>query len=189
MLPLLPIVASFVLLILAVCVVLVYNALVVLRNNINAAYADIDVLLKKRHDLIGELIDVVKGYKNYEKTLLTSITSLRIQWSQNSDASLDQRMGTSNKISAALKSIFAVSENYPDLKADQNFLQLQKTITEVEDQIADRREFYNDSVNAFNTRIEQIPYDFFAKVLGYSKLQFLQTSEAEKKNVKVSSDV
>jgi LemA protein len=131
-------------------------------------------------------VDVVKGYANYEKSLLTKITALRTAAPQVQGASINDKMANSNQISAALKTIFAVSENYPDLKADQNFLQLQQTITEIENQIADRREFYNDSVNAFNIRIQEVPYNFLAGMLGYKTGQFLQISDEEKKVVPAS---
>lgn len=153
---------------------IVYNSLVEVKNNVSRAWANIDVLLEKRHDLIGKLVDTVKGYEAYEKTVLVKITSLRTAWSQVQNSSVEDKMGTSNQISTALKSIFAVSENYPDLKADQVFLELQKALEDIENQIADRREFYNDSVNQYNIRTQTIPYNAFAKMLGYKAMSFFK---------------
>ena len=165
--------------------VAIYNALIVLRNNINKAWADIDVLLEKRHDQLGKLLDVVRGYTKYEKTIMTNITELRTSWISVQNGSSQAKMGTSNQISQALKSIFAVAENYPDLKANNSFVQLQNSINEIETQLADRREFYNDSVNQFNIRIKQIPYNFFAGMLGYQAMQMFQVPEEAKKDVKM----
>ena len=188
MIPVIDTVIAFVAVVFGIAVIIIYNALVVLRNNINAASADIDVLLKKRYDLIGSLIDVVRGYANYEKNILMRITSLRSSWGNVANSKLSDKMVASNQISSALKSVFAVSENYPDLKADLNFLNLQQQITEIEDQIADRREFYNNSVNSFNIMIQQIPYSFLAGLLRYQKVPFLQVPEGENAPVDAKRD-
>ncbi len=188
MISILEVVAGFVALMIAIAVIVVYNSMVVLRNNISAASADIDVLLEKRHDLIGSLVDTVRGYAAYEKGVLTRITQLRTSWSQAEDRDINEKMEASNQISAALKTVFAVSENYPDLKADQTFMELQRQITEIENQIADRREFYNDSVKDFNIMIQQVPYRFLAEALKYQKMTFLQVPDSEKGPVGVAVD-
>jgi LemA protein len=188
LIPIIEAVAGFIIFIIVVAVVVIYNSIVVLRNNINAASADIDVLLKKRYDLIPNLVQTVSSYAKYEKNVLTTITSLRTSWANVVDSKMDDKMQASNQMSAALKSIFAVSENYPDLKANQNFLSLQQELTEIEDQIADRREFYNNSVNSFNIMIQQIPYKFLADMLKYQKVAFLQIPDAEKDPIKVKID-
>ncbi len=131
----------------------IYNALIEVKNNVNRAWADIDVLLEKRHDLIGKLVDTVKGYEAYEKSVLLQITKMRSSWITSQGADSKTKMETSNQISTALKSVFAVSENYPDLKANTVFVDLQTALKDIENQIADRREFYNDSVNQYNIRI------------------------------------
>ncbi len=166
----------------------IYNSLVVLRNNISKAWSDIDVLLQQRHDELGKLIDTVSGYMKYEKGVLTSVTQLRSAWISTPQQNVSQKMEMSNKISAALKSIFAVAENYPDLKANASFQQLQDRISGIETQIADRREFYNDSVNQFNIKIQQIPYNTIAGALGYTKQLLFEAPPEAKADVKVKFD-
>jgi LemA protein len=175
--------------IVAVIVVLsfvaIYNALVALRNNINKAWADIDVLLQKRHDALTKLLDVTKGYMKYEQSLQTKIATLRSSWMSMKPDDVQGKMQNSNQLTQAFKSILAVAENYPNLQANNDFVTLQNSINELETQIADRREFYNDSVNQFNIRINTIPYNFFAGMLGYTKMPMFQVSDAEKQDVKM----
>src|SRR2546430_6965786 len=135
-------------------VVMIYNGLIALKNDIDKAWANIDVMLKQRHDELPKLLDVVKGYMNYERDTLLKITQARSMYQQA--VTMDQKAQADQSMTTALRGFFAVAENYPDLKANNNFLQLQKRITELENQIADRREFYNDSVNTFNIRIQQM---------------------------------
>ena len=162
----------------------IYNSLIMLKNNIRKSFADIDVLLKQRHDELPKLIDTVKGYMKYEKETLTKITELRA--SVYNAKTMADKAAASNALSGALANLFAVAENYPDLKASQNFIQLQTRISAIESQLADRREFYNDSVNHYNIRIASLPDMFLAKVMGYASEQLFQASEEEKKDVKVS---
>ncbi|MCL5433851.1 MAG: LemA family protein [Candidatus Marsarchaeota archaeon] len=166
--------------------IVIYNVLVSLRRNVDKAWADIDVLLQKRHDVLTKLIDTVSGYMKYEKGLMTQITQLRSEWMNIPQNDVQSKINASNKISGALKSIFAVAENYPDLKADNNFIQLQQSITELESQIADAREFYNDSVTQFNIRIKQIPYNIFVGMLGYNTMPLFQVSSEEKADGKIN---
>lgn len=178
---------GLVVLIVLVLLGLMYNTLVTLRNNVNKAWSNIDVLLEQRHDELGKLVDTVKGYKKYEQTVLTKVTALRTQWmavqgSNNIQAKID----TSNQISTALKSIFATSENYPDLKANNSFMQLQGRISQLETEIADRREFYNDSVNTYNIKIAVIPYNLFSGSMGYHTMPLFQAPEENRQDVKIN---
>src|SRR5512137_613899 len=126
----------------------IYNSLVRLRNDIKKSWANIDVLLKQRTDELPKLIASVKGYMKHEKGLLENITKARTAFL--SATTMDAKAKADSVISGALKSLFAVAENYPNLKANENFIQLQQRISGLENEIADRREFYNDSVNTFN---------------------------------------
>lgn len=164
----------------------IYNSLITVKNNISKAWADIDVLLQQRHDMLGKLIDAVSGYMKYEKGVMTSITQLRTAWMQTLNTDVQSKINNSNQVSSALKSIFAVAENYPDLKADNSFIQLQQSITSVETQIADRREYYNNSVNLFNIRIQQIPYNIVAKMVGYKTMPMFNVPQEEKQDVKIT---
>lgn len=167
--------------------IIIYNTLITLRNNVNKAWSNIDVLLQKRHDLIGKLVDTTKGYMKYEKTVLVKLTQMRTAW-ENVEGSQDRqaKIGASNQISGTLKTLFANTENYPDLKADQSFAALQQALVQIENEIADRREFYNDSVNEFNIKITVVPYDIFSGLLGYRPLPFFQTQNESKQPVNVS---
>jgi len=161
----------------------IYNSLVRLKNNIEKAWSNINVLLKQRQDELTKLLGAVKGYMKHEKGVLTQVTKARTEFMNAK--SVSQKAAADNHLSGALKSLFAVAENYPDLKADKSFSQLQSRISEVENHIADRREFYNDSVNTFNIRIEQIPHVFVARMLAYTKKDLFKVSEEEKKDVKI----
>ncbi|MGC8586755.1 MAG: LemA family protein [Candidatus Micrarchaeia archaeon] len=176
---------GIILLVVVIAFVIIYNTLVSLKRNADKAWANIDVLLQKRHDALTKLIDTVSSYMKYEKGLMTQITQLRSQWMNIPQNDVQSKINTSNQISAALKSIFAVAENYPDLKANNSFMQLQQSIMELESQIADAREFYNDSVTQFNIRMNQIPYNIFAGMLGYKVLPLFQVPPEEKADVKI----
>src|SRR5258708_25246401 len=129
----------------------IYNGLIAIKNDIDKAWANIDVLLKQRHDELTKLLDVTKGYANFERDTLTKITQARSQYSQA--VTFDQKAQADQTMTSALRGFFAVAENYPDLKANSNFMQLEQHITQLENQITYRREFYNDSLNTFNIRI------------------------------------
>lgn len=134
---------------------MIYNRLVARRNDIDKSWANIDVLLKQRHDEVPRLIDVCKGYMQYERETLQSLITARALYA--SAATIGQKVQASGSLSASVGKLFAVAENYPALRANASFLELQKRITELENQIADRCEFYNDAINVFNTRIQQMP--------------------------------
>ena len=158
-------------------VVMIYNGLIALKNDIDKAWANIDVMLKQRHDELPKLLDVVKGYMNYERDTLLKITQARSMYQQA--VTMDQKAQADQSMTTALRGFFAVAENYPDLKANNNFLQLQKRITELENQIADRREFYNDSVFRYNTRIGQLPALLLAGLFGWLPRPFFRPDPAD----------
>ena len=163
--------------------VILYNGLVRLRNENDRAWANIDVLLKQRHDEIPNLVETVKGYMQHEQQTLLAVTEARA--SSMSASSVGQKAVADLQVASALRGLFAVAENYPQLKANQNFLQLQNRITELEERIADRREFFNDDVNTYNTRIGQIPEVFVASFMALKPRQMCQVSDEDRKLVEV----
>jgi LemA protein len=164
--------------------VILYNGLVRLRNENDRAWANIDVLLKQRHDEIPNLVETVKGYMQHEQQTLLAVTQARAD-SINA-SSVAQKAVADLKIASALHSLFAVAENYPQLKANENFLKLQNRITELEERIADRREFFNDDVNTYNTRIGQIPDVFVASFMNLKRREMFKVSEQDRSQVEVS---
>jgi len=165
-------------------VVTIYNGLVAIKNDIDKAWANIDVLLKQRHDELTKLLDTTKGYMEFERDTLTRITQARSQYQQA--VTVDQKAQADQSMTSALRGFFAVAENYPELKANTNFQLLEKRISELESQIADRREFYNDSVNTFNIRIQQVPDTFVATFMQLTPRTMLKVDEADKADVKMS---
>lgn len=158
-------------------VVSIYNKLVMLKLNISKAFANIDVLLKQRADEIPNLIKIVKENMRYEEETLTKLTKLRTDFLSSTDS--NKKVKFSNEINNILRSIFAVSENYPELKSNSNFLSLQQRTSEIENMIADRREFYNESVNMYNIGIAEFPALILANVMRYTKKELLQISPEE----------
>ena len=161
-----------------------FNGLVALKNDIDKSWANIDVLLKQRHDELSKLLDVTKGYMEFERDTLAKVTQARSQYSQA--VTFDQKALADQSMTSALRGFLAVAENYPDLKANSNFQLLEKRITELENQIADRREFYNDSVNTFNIRIQQVPDTFVAAFMQLTPRTLLKIDEADKADVAMS---
>lgn len=164
-----------------VYVVTIFNGLIAVKNDIAKAWANIDVLLKQRHDELPKLVDVCKGYMEYERDTLLKITQARSQYQQA--VSVDQKAQADQSTTSALRGFFAVAENYPQLKADDNFMKLQRRITELENEIADRREFYNDSVNTCNIRIQQMPDTFVARLMNLTAQPMFKVEEGEKADV------
>lgn len=162
---------------------LMYNSLVRLKNNIKKSWANIDVLLKQRSDELPNLIASVKGYMDHERSILETLTKARTDLLQAS--TLSKKAVADNSITQALKTIFAVAENYPNLKANENFLKLQNRITALEDELADRREFYNDSVNLYNIRIHSIPDVIVARIMNYTDEDLFKATDEDKTAVKV----
>jgi LemA protein len=164
--------------------VILYNGLVRLRNENDRAWANIDVLLRQRHDEIPNLVETVKGYMQHEQQTLLAVTQARAA-SMNA-ASIGQKAVADLKLNSALCGLFAVAENYPQLKANENFLKLENRIGELEERIADRREFFNDDVNTYNTRIGQIPDVFVASFLNLKPRSMFKVSDEDRKQVEVS---
>ncbi|MGA7217364.1 MAG: LemA family protein [Candidatus Sulfotelmatobacter sp.] len=163
--------------------VILYNELVRLRNDNDRAWANIDVLLKQRHDEIPNLVETVKGYMQHEQKTLTAVTQARAA-SMNA-ASIGQKAQADLMMTGALRGLFAVAENYPQLKANENFLKLQTRISELEDRIADRREFFNDDVNTYNTRIGQIPEVFVASFMSLKPRAMFKVSDEDRRQLEV----
>lgn len=163
-----------------------YNGLITQRNRVDESWSDIDVQLKRRSDLIPNLLETVKGYAKHEKGLLEEVTRLRTE--ALAAGSRGERMEKENMLSGALKSLFAVAENYPDLKASENFVELQRELTDTEDKIQAARRFYNGMVRDFNTAIQVFPQNMFAGMLGFSARELFEATEAEREVVKVSFD-
>ena len=167
--------------------VAVYNGLIVVSRDIDKAWANIDVLLKQRHDQIPKLVDVCNGYMKYERETLEKITAARASCIQAQ--SVGETSQAEGNLSTSLKTLFALSENYPDLKANQSFAQLQSSIASLENQIADRREFYNDSVNIYNIRINQIPDLFVAGMLNMQPKDLFKVTEEDRQDVNIKMDL
>jgi LemA protein len=165
----------------------IYNGLVTLKNNIEKAWSNIDVLLKQRHDELPKLIKVCESYMQYERETFERITKARTFY--NNANTVEDKAQANNMVSSALKTLFAVAENYPQLKANENFMQLQGRITGLEENIADRREFYNESVNNYNIRIAQIPDLIVARMLGYPPKPMFQVAEEDKKDIDINIKV
>ncbi len=161
----------------------IFNGLVRLKNDVKKSWSNIDVLLKQRSDELPKLIESVKGYMKHEREVLTTLTEARTKFLNAK--TMKERAEADSTISGALKTIFAVSENYPNLKANENFIQLQNRISGIENEIADRREFYNDSVNTYNIRIQSVPDTFVAKLLNYKPEEMFKAAEEDKGDVEV----
>jgi LemA protein len=177
---------TLVLLVAAVWGIVAFNELVKLRNRVRTAWADIDVQLKRRHDLIPQLVSAVKGYAGFERGVLTSVTELRSQaMAQKSPAQLGQ---TETELQKGVMQILALKEAYPDLKANQNFLQLQRDLVDVEDNLQYARRFYNGAVRDYNTSIERFPGMLVAHAGGFAPDEFFSAEEDERSAVKVELD-
>ena len=164
-------------------VIFLYNSLIRNRNQVKNSWAQIDVQLKRRNDMIPNLVETVKGYMKHEKTVLENITKARS--AVLAAETVGQKSKASNMLSETLKSLFAVSENYPQLKANENFLQLQEELTGTESKIAYARQHYNDMVTAYGNSLETFPNNVFAKLFSFRKEDLFEAAAAERKNVKV----
>jgi LemA protein len=167
-----------------ISIIIIYNNFIRLKNNIDKSWANIDVLLKQRSNEIPNLVNIVKGYMKHEKDTLLTLTKAR-SFLTNAKT-LSHKAAADNIITETIKTIFAVAESYPDLKAGENFLELQNRITGLENELADRRELYNDSVTIYNIRIQSFPDLIFAKILKLYKIDLFEATEEDKKYVKVS---
>ncbi len=173
-----------VLVVLAVWLVIVYNGLVSWRNRADESWSDIDVQLKRRHDLIPNLVNTVKGYATHEQETLEKVIQARnMAMSAQGPEELGQ---AENMLTGALKSIFALSESYPDLKANENFKELQRELSDTENKIQAARRFYNTNVRTFNTKLQTFPTNLIAGMFGFAVKKFFELdSEAERENVEV----
>ncbi len=179
----LPLILGVIALLIIIYLWFTYNNLVVLRERISEALSQIDVQLKRRTDLIPNLIETVKGYAKHEKEVFEKVTQARANMLKAQTP--HQKAEADNMIQEALKSIFAVAEAYPDLKASQNFLSLQEELTDTENKISYSRQFYNSNVLAFNSSIKTFPAVLFANQLGFNVTDFFETDDENKKEVKV----
>jgi LemA protein len=165
-------------------IIIIHNNLIRLRNNIDKSWANINVLLKQRSNEIPNLVKTVEGYMSHERETLESITKARSILSDTQ--SLSRKAAVDNLITDLLKTIFAVAEDYPDLKAGENFLKLQKRISGLENELADRREFYNDSVTIFNIRIQSFPDLIVARWMHLKVVDLFKATEEDKRYIKVN---
>jgi LemA protein len=177
-------IAVIVLIVIVVVIVAVlagmYNGLVRRRNQVDNSWSQIDVQLKRRHDLIPNLVEAVKDYMSYEQETLTNVTRARaaaIEAGKQGPAAVAE---AENTLTGTLKSLFAVAENYPDLKANQNVMQLQEELTSTENKIAFARQFYNDSVLTFNNKVQTFPSNLIAGMFNFTTRQFFEVPEADK---------
>lgn len=166
--------------VIAIVIIVIYNNLVTLRQRVQNAWSQIDVQLQRRFDLIPNLVETVKGYMTHEKETLTKVTDLRSAWSNAQ--SVEDKLNLENELSSTLKTIMAVAENYPNLKADQSFNNLQNELSDTEDKISYSRQFYNDTVTIYNTKLETFPSNLIANIFGFkaSTLFNVDNEEAKK---------
>ncbi len=162
---------------------LTYNSLVGLRNRVREAWSQIDIQLKRRSSLIPNLVEVVKGYAKHEKDVFENVTKARS--ALMSAGSMGQKAQASDVLTGALKSLFAVAEAYPNLRASENFKELQEELSDTETKIAAARQFYNRNVLDLNNSVEQVPSAWFAKIFGFQKEDFFKATEEEKEEIKV----
>ena len=173
--------------VLVIYVIAVYNGLVVARQRVKEAWSTIDTQLKRRYDLIPNLLETVKGYAKHEKATLQAVIEARNAAMKVTSA--DKKGKAEEALSGTLKSIFALGESYPDLKANTNFLELQRELTDTEDKIQATRQFYNTVVLTLNTKIEMFPSNIFANLFHFQKAQFFEMDEAEAKAAKKAPTV
>jgi len=174
--------------ILVLLIIGMYNGLIRSKNRVDEAMSDIDVQLKRRYDLIPNLVETVKGYLTHERETLVHLTQARaaaMTAHDNTKATLADKEAAENMLAETLKTLFAVTENYPELKASQNFLQLQDELTDTENKIQAARRFYNGNVRDFNTKIQVFPTNIFANLIKFNKYEFFQAAAGERENVKV----
>ncbi|RLC37935.1 LemA family protein [candidate division Kazan bacterium] len=161
----------------ALWAIIAFNGLVVLKNRVNEADSDIGVQLKRRHDLIPNLVNIVKGYATHERELFEKVTQARAQAIAASEGDIKNRAEAENMLTGALKSLFAVAENYPELKANQNFLALQEELAETENKIMSARRFYNTNVRDYNIRREVVPTNVIANMFNFKKRDMFELED------------
>jgi len=172
--------------VLLLALITMYNGLIRLKNRVDESYSDMDVQMKRRYDLIPNLVETVKGYAAHEQGTFEKVVAARNLAMATGGEDVAKKLAAENALSSTLKSLFALSENYPDLKASQNFLQLQQELTDTEDKIMASRRFYNGNVRDFNTKLQVFPTNVFGRMLGFAVRKFFEvTNEAEKSPVNV----
>ncbi len=177
-------IALIIIVVLVIAVIALYNGLVSLRQKVKNAWSQIDVQLQRRFDLIPNLVETVKGYMGYESDVLTKVTELRTSWANAS--TVKEKSELDSELSGALKTIMAVSENYPELKASTNFSQLQEELQNTENKISFSRQFYNDTVTKYNIKLQVVPSNIIASMFHFEPEQLFETESQEaRKNVKV----
>jgi len=170
---------SGIIVVIALWIILTFNRLITLKNRVKEAWADIEVQLKRRYDLIPNLMETVRGYAAHEREVLENVTKARVI--AMGAKTTKERGEAENMLGSALKSLFAVAENYPQLRASENFQKLQDELTDTEDKIQASRRFYNTNVRDFNTKIEVFPASIIAKNFGFKEAEFFELEEAEAK--------
>lgn len=179
-----PVIILLVVVAIVLIVWITYNSLITAKVRVQEAFSQIDVQLKRRADLIPNLVETVKGYAKHEKELFESVTKART--SLMSAKGVQEKASANNQLGQTLKTLFAVAENYPNLKANENFLNLQEELADTENKIAYSRQFYNSAVLDFNTKLQTFPTMLFANMMHFTQSEFFQASEEDKKPVKVS---
>lgn len=172
----------------ALYLLVTYNMFVTLKNRVKEAWSDIEVQMKRRYDLIPNLVEIVKGYATHEKSTLEAVIQAR-NMAMASQGSMEDKAKAENMLTGTLKSLFALSESYPNLKANENFLELQRELTDTENKIQASRRFYNSNVLAINTKLEMFPSNLIGKMFGFQKQDFFKLDENEqaaRQAVKVS---
>jgi LemA protein len=177
------IIIIIVVILLVIYAVSLYNSLITLRNRVKNAWSQIDVQLKRRTDLIPNLVETVKGYATHERGVFENVTKARS--GLMNATTVKETAEANNKLTETLKSLFAVAENYPDLKASENFRELQNTLSETEDKIAYSRQFYNDTVLMYNNKVQMFPSNMMANAFHFSESEFFEVAESEKAVPKV----
>lgn len=173
-----------ILLIIIIYALVTYNKFIKLKNMVQEAFSTMDVYLKKRWDLIPNIVETVKGYVKHEENTLKEIVELR--GSSYDSMSLDEKVKANQAISKDINKIMLIAENYPDLKASSNFQDLSRELSKVEEDIANSRKYYNGTVEMFNNKVEMFPSNIFAKIFGYKSKSMFETENNERENVKVS---
>lgn len=166
-------------------VIVIYNRMIALRNNREQAFADIDVQMKLRFDLVSNLVEAVKGYTKHEKELFENVTKARTSFMNATN--VDDKIQANNMLTSSLKSLFAVAENYPELKSNENFMQLQNQLADIENKIAAARRFFNNATTEYNTYIESFPANILARIFNFKRWELFELeNKEEKKNPKIS---
>lgn len=178
-----PIVIVVFAIVIFILIVIVFNQFISLNNQTKNAWADIDVLLKRRHDLIPNLVEIVKKYSQHESGVFEKVTEARTKAINAS--SVSEKGESENMLSSSLKSVFAVAEGYPELKSSENYQQLSTDLKNTEDDLAQARRFYNANVRDLNTKVEMFPYNLFAKVFGFSRADFFEGSIEDRADIEI----